>query len=293
MATAATEMILETRGCHRGLYLALLLGLLPSLALADETPTSRAHYLANAGVMIEYGDTKILFDPLFSNDYDQYDSVPPDMEAALFSGSAPWDGIDAVFVSHHHEDHFDPALMLQFLNAHADIELYAPQQAVAALRATAGVASDAVFERVHSIALQTGDAASNFTTGELLIEAIRLPHSGWPDRHSDIENIVFRVTLDDATTVMHFGDVAARDEHYAQYADHWNRRHTDLALPPAWLLLTPHGRRVLTERIRATHAIGIHVYSRIPDDAEDRPAEYRGVDLFTRPGETRDISSAR
>jgi len=75
--------------------------LLVLAAYGDNVETWRAHYLENAGVMIERGDTKILFDPFFRSDYGQYDLVPQEMEAALFAGSPPWDGIDAIFISHH------------------------------------------------------------------------------------------------------------------------------------------------------------------------------------------------
>ena len=88
--------------------------------------------------MIERGETKILFDPLFHYGPDTYDRVPAEVETALLAGIEPWDGI------------------IEF--------------------------------------------------GPLLVEAVRIPHSGWPDHRADVENIVFRVTLDKETTVMHFGD---------------------------------------------------------------------------------------
>ena len=68
--------------------------------------TSTAQYLANASVLVTTGDTKAVFDPLFRNDFGQYALVPAQMERALFDGTAPFDGLDAVFVSHYHEDHF-------------------------------------------------------------------------------------------------------------------------------------------------------------------------------------------
>ena len=87
---------------------------------------STAHYLANEGLMVEHGDTKILFDPLFRNDYGQYMLLPEELEEALFAGTAPFDSIDAVFVSHHHGDHFSPADMVRLLRDQSGIRLYAP-----------------------------------------------------------------------------------------------------------------------------------------------------------------------
>ena len=249
---------------------------------------SRAHYLGNEGVMIEHGTTKILFDPLFRRDYDQYELVPPDMERALLAGAAPWDDIDAVFISHYHGDHFDPGLMLSYLRTHPAIELYAPAQAVAGLRDVAGRNDDDVFGRVHSLALDYGDAPVRTEMDGLLIEAVRIPHSGWPERRTDVENIAFRVTLDGVTTVTHLGDSDADLAHFD--AGHWDQRRSQLALPPYWFFRTPERRDTLIPRINADHSVGVHVPTEIAAEPSERPIELQGIDLFTRPGETRDIA---
>ncbi len=241
--------------------------------------------------MIERGQTKIAFDPLFRNDYGIYDRVPAKIETALIAGTAPWDSIDAVFISHHHEDHFEPALILQLLRAQNTIDLYAPEQAAGAVRALVADPDDAVLKRVHGLTLEYGGGPIDIETGTLLIEAIGIPHEGWPDYHSNVENVVFRVTLDDETTVMHFGDADPNDVHYANDPQHWQERHTHFAMPPYWFFFSAEGRRVLEYRIGASHTIGIHVPTKVPDDPERRREKLQGVDLFTRPGETRDITA--
>ena len=70
-------------------------------------------YLANEGVMVSRGDTRILFDPLFNESFGQYQLVPDTMRAAILAGEAPFDGIDAVFISHYHDDHFSVPDMLR------------------------------------------------------------------------------------------------------------------------------------------------------------------------------------
>jgi len=265
----------------------IVLTVLPVAAYGEHHETWRAHYLANAGVMIERGDTKILFDPFFRNDYGQYDLVPQDIEAALFAGSPPWSGIDAIFISHHHGDHFDPAVVMRFLRAWTSVNVYAPQQAVAALLALDQEASEQVVNRIHSINLERDSEAVHLDMEGLEIEAVRIAHGGWPSRHADVENIVFRVTLDSVTTVMHLGDADAGREHYMPHISYWKSRPTHLALVPVWLQLTDKGRYVLNEHVDAGHAIGVHVYKSVPDKPEDRASNFKGLDLFTQPGETR------
>ena len=70
--------------------LSVVLCYLWAITFADETQPSRAHYLANAGTVIEHGNTKIAFDPLFRNDFGTYDLVPADIEAAFMVGMPPF-----------------------------------------------------------------------------------------------------------------------------------------------------------------------------------------------------------
>ncbi|MCH9695386.1 MAG: MBL fold metallo-hydrolase [Gammaproteobacteria bacterium] len=264
-----------------------MLALFAMPSFADDQPSWRAHYLANAGVMVSRGDTKILFDPFFRSDYGIYDRVPVATEAALFKGEPPWDGIDAVFISHHHGDHFDPAVVMSFLRAWPTVELFGPQQAITALLALQEQPDTTLSSRLHGIALERDSAAAQLTMKGLQIEAVRVAHSGWPERHAHVENIVFRVTLDNVTTVMHLGDADSDSQHYEPHSSFWQGRTTNLALPPVWLFLTDMGRAILHKYIGADHSIGIHVDTSVADEKEHRPPELEGLDLFTRPGETR------
>jgi L-ascorbate metabolism protein UlaG (beta-lactamase superfamily) len=101
-------------------------------------PKARAHYLANEGVLIATDETRIVFDPLFRNDFGTYRLLPEELERALYAGEPPFTGLDAVFISHYHEDHFSPVDVLRLLKERGDIQLYAPAQAVAEMRRIAG-----------------------------------------------------------------------------------------------------------------------------------------------------------
>lgn len=262
----------------------------PAATEIAEVPTSaKAHYLANAGVLIVSGETKIVFDPLFRNDFGTYRLLPEDMERALFAAEPPFDGIDAVLISHYHEDHFSPGDIIRLLWERPEIELYAPEQAVAGMRDIIDDSHRSIFDRVTAIALDYQDPPVTIEAGELLIEAVRIPHSGWPESRTDVENIAFRVTLDGRATVLHLGDADTRDVHYAHDAEYWNLRIADLALPPYWYFQSDDGRFVLEHRLRPGHSVGVHVPVEMPILPEERPAELREADLFIEPGETRDV----
>jgi L-ascorbate metabolism protein UlaG (beta-lactamase superfamily) len=255
-------------------------------------PTAKAHYLANEGVLVVAGETRIAFDPLFRNDFDTYRLLPPELERALFAGEPPFTGLDAVFISHYHEDHFSPADVLRLLRERPGIRLYAPAQAVTQMREISreisGGEDSGVFSRVTEIRLQYQEAPLVIEAGELVVEAVRIPHAGWPDRQVDVENIVYRVTLGASTTVAHLGDADTRFVHFENDAGHWQRRTLDMAFPPYWYFDSEDGRRVLEERLKPARAVGVHVPVELTDPSQ-RPPELAKYDLFVTPGETRDI----
>lgn len=267
---------------------AALLVLIGANASADET--ARATYLANEGVMLTRGETSVLFDPLFDNGYGQYRLLPEAMQAALFAGTAPFEDVDAVFVSHAHGDHFAAGMMLDYLRAQPAVRLYAPMQAVASMRQLAGDADSALFDRVTGLALDVGDDGVSLQLDDIAIDAVRIPHSGWPDRMTDIENIAFRVTLGDEVSVVHLGDAVVSDQHFGEQRKFWEQRDHTLALPPYWFFLSAEGRDILASDLDAGHSIGIHVPENVPQQAGERPAELQGFDLFTRPGEERTLN---
>lgn len=258
-----------------------------SASPADDGYDLQAHYLANAGVMVAQGSSKVLFDPFFRNDYGVYDLVPAELEEAIFMGAAPFGGIDAVFISHQHDDHFDPALIVAYLDKWQDVELYAPQQAVDQLLVAEPTVSESVLSRINGLDLEADSAAVEINSAGLTIEAVRVAHAGWPSRHTHIANVAFRVTLGPEATVVHLGDADKGREHYEPQREFWEAGDTRLAFAPIWLFLTEPGQYVLEEFVGAKHAIGVHVDDRVPDDPEDRPPMFEDIDLFAQPGEIR------
>ena len=250
---------------------------------------SEALYLANEGILVRDGETKVLFDPLFENGFGQYQLMPERMQRDLLSGQPPFDNVDAVFVSHAHGDHFSARLILAYLRAQPVVVLYAPAQAVTALRAAAGDGDQALFSRVTGIALDNSDDVLDFRVGDLSLRVFRVPHSGWPDRRTDIENLVFQVTLKDGTTVAHFGDADANPRHFRATASLWDSMPTDLAVPPYWFLTSGGGKEILQEIVQADRAVGSHVPTSVPDDPTERQPELLGLELFTEPGQVQAI----
>jgi len=252
----------------------------------DTRAEAVATYLANAGVMIANGETKILFDPLFRNDYGLYQLVPLNMEDALMSGRAPFDGVDAVFISHAHGDHFSAGDVLAYLRGQPGVQLFLPEEAALGMDLFLPDANDEIRGRMSRLDLGYGDDAVSFRFETLIVEAFHIPHSGWPDRQPAVQNLAWRVTMDDAVTVLHLGDADTSPVHFQNDEDQWSGRHTDAAFPPYWFFTSAKGSDVMVEYIKPDLAIGVHVPERWPPDHSASLEEHV---LFTLPGEYRSI----
>ena len=240
-------------------------------------------HIGNAGLMIVQGETKILFDPLYSNGYNNYHLVPQDVKRAVISGAAPYDAIDAVLISHAHGDHFDAADLIAFHAGKPAALIIAPVQAIEAMEAT-GEVPESMTARFVPMGLDYGQDPLKVAFEGLQVEAVRIPHAGGPSRRA-LENLVYRVTLAGAATVIHMGDADPALEHFEPYAEHWNARKTDAAFPPYWFFLSAEGVEIVDETLNARTATGVHVPVREPAELAATGRAYFGA-----PGEVRELA---
>lgn len=253
-------------------------------ALAHD-PAARATYLGNEGVMITQGDAKILFDAFYADSYGQYALVPDEISAPMLAGEAPYDGVDAIFVSHVHGDHFTAEPAIAYLRKHTGVHLYGSVQVIDAIKAAGVSADDELMSRTHGFDLSPEDPAEQLEIGALTVDVVAIPHSG---NRPTIQNFAWRVTLDEETTVIHLGDAGTVRADFERHADHFSSKQTDTAFPPYWFIGHDEGEAILSEIIGADQAIGVHVPARAAGNGDAWRAQ-AGGDLFTDPGETRDL----
>lgn len=242
-----------------------------------------AHYLANEAVFIEGPDTKIMFDPFFVTGFGTYTELPIDLKAKIMKGVEPFDGIDAIFVSHAHGDHFSAPDMIAYMSFHETVHLVAPMQAVDMMREDP-TWEEALMSRITPVSLEYGQAPMDLDMGSLKASAVRIAHAGWPSpRRASVENILFRVQIKDNVTVMHMGDADPNPVHYQPYESHWKALKTDTAFPPYWMLTGSNGQDILNA-MNIQNRIGIHVPINIPPELRAS-----GEDYFSNIGEMRQI----
>jgi L-ascorbate metabolism protein UlaG (beta-lactamase superfamily) len=246
---------------------------------------AQARYLGNEGVLVAQGDTKVLFDAFYAESFGgQYTLVPSAMERAMLAGTAPFDGVDAIFVTHIHPDHFNSRKVIAYLRAHPAVRLYAGPDVVSAIYAADVAISDPLAKRLSVIGGKPGNPPRPVAVGGLEIEAFAIPHNG----NGPIPHYAYRVTLDKGATVMHLGDSDDDESHYVPYKAAFDAKRTDAAFVPTWLLTSDSGKRVLQQVIRPVQTIAIHADDKNRASAPAFRKEL-GADAFLEPGETRAV----
>ena len=265
----------------------LLVGMF-ALAIAPMSYSHETHadatYIANEGILVAQGDLKILFDPFFTTGFGTYTEVPKTMLDDINAQNPPFDSVDAIFVSHVHGDHFDAEAVFSYLNINQSVTVFLPEKGAQQLKKLAKD-KETYKDRVIAFNLTEGGKPKTIKIGDITVDAVRIPHSGWPETRRDINNILFRVTLANGVTVAHMGDADVNDVHFAPYESHWEKTSVDHAFPPYWYLGSEVGQDILNKRIRAKAITGVHVPTEAPEDLVES-----GFDYFSKPGETRIIA---
>lgn len=265
--------------------IALIAGTAFSSAQAHEIGAAR--HIANEGILVSAGDTKIMFDPLALSGFGTYPEITAEDKSAIFAGEGDFDGIDIVFISHAHSDHFSAVDMIDYMTVQPNVRLVAPKQAIDLMQKEA-IWQDDLAARIDGVDLDYGHDAVQKTWGEVNADIVRIPHAGWPDpRRASIQNMLYRVSLPTGATIIHMGDADPKAEHFTPYNDLWDAKDTHTAFPPYWFLTREGGQDILTNILHAKDAVGIHVPIKVPDDLKNSGASY-----LTVPGEVKPIHSA-
>jgi L-ascorbate metabolism protein UlaG (beta-lactamase superfamily) len=238
-------------------------------------------FLANEGVMLSSGATKVLIDALFLK-YGAGYAVPADSTgAALERARPPFDGVDLVLVTHRHGDHFHPAPVAAHLRANPGAILLTSRQVIDSLRGH--IPANALLGPRFMARTTAPGSRRREVAGGITVELLGLPHGG--RRHRAVEHLGYIVDLG-GRRVLHVGDTDISEATFAPFR--LDTARIDVALLPAWMVTSREGRRVIERWIRPRQVVAFHVGG---DESEGVAREIRaalpGAITFTRSLDTR------
>lgn len=254
---------------------------------------SSATSILNAGVMTQHDalvdedGAKFLFDPLYDDHFGSLAELTPELIESIISGAPPYNDVDAVFVSHAHGDHFSVSQLTRMLDAQEELTLVLPSQGLEQMREGQGW-QEAFAGRVRAIDLENGETSEPLIIAGASVEAFRSPHAGWPDRHANVHNITFRVSVEgksgSVSRVMHLGDADPSPEHYEALETFLAAKRTGLVMVPFWFTNRADVTQIIDETLNAQSMVAVHVPVKVPDRLKNGEWTY-----FSKVGEVVEI----
>jgi len=230
----------------------------PSGQTAEKEPLTLT-YVANSGVLVMSGDSKVLIDALFDRPNPDYRAPAPEVLDKIMKGAAPFDGVDLVLVTHDHPDHFDAGVAVRYLEALPGPVLMAPADAVAEMRKAAADWTK-IEPRVVSLDLKVGGKEER-KPARIPVTAFRTLHSG--DKESPM-NLMYLFELN-GRRIFHEGDSNGKPEVFKGFG--LGAAPVDLALVHYWFPLEPNCAKFLQEVFRPDHVALTHLPIRLESDA--------------------------
>ena len=182
-------------------FLITLLITLQLSANATEKDSIIVTYIANCGFLIEMESTKIIIDGIFTNGFNRYETPDSSTLDLMLKGSAPFDDIDYVLITHKHADHFDSKTVSSFMINNIDSKLICPKQVDDELKKN-NESYNLFSQRVIECTPQTF-ISKKINLDALAIIGYRTAHMN--ERNKHIENVAFLVKIGDKS-IFHTGD---------------------------------------------------------------------------------------
>lgn len=201
----------------------------------------RVTIINNAGFLITVGDTRVLIDAIYAG-------FPGGILKPLLDSQPPFDGVDLILATHDHADHFDPQLVLDYLEKNPESVFVSTPNAVEAISEI----DSRVDARLTAIDLERGKKQDISVAG-VDLEAIHLSH-GVPG----LLNLGYLITID-GVTLFHTGDI---DPDVVTVEDLKGYRlpgkDIDIAFVPDFLAVEEEFHAHIHEGIQARHLIPMH-----------------------------------
>ncbi len=229
-------------------------------------------FVANMGVLVGSGHTKVLIDALFAEAKPNRRVPAPEVLEGIMRGEAPFDGIDLVLVTHKDPDHFDAALTARHLEAHPEPILVVPADAVHAMREAASDWSR-IESRIVPIDLEIGEQLER-DVGGIPVTIMRTYHG----TSRAPMNLMYLFEIN-GWLVFHEGDASGRPDDYRGFG--LESVPVDLGVVQySWPI--GHFRRFFPEVFRLDHIALGHVSVRHEQEAPRTVDQVRQIynDIF-------------
>ncbi len=177
-----------------------------------------------------------------------YPTSPPEERVRLEAARPPYDGVDAILITHWHEDHFSAEGIAAHLSANQRAIVISSPEVIDRIRA---VAPRLPASRFRPSLPAPGQSAID-RVGDVPVRVLRIRHN--PTRRLPEQHVGF--LIGETRAVLHVGDADPVAGNFAVLA---TTPRVDLALLPYWYVLTENSRQMVTTAIAPRRIVAMHL----------------------------------
>jgi L-ascorbate metabolism protein UlaG (beta-lactamase superfamily) len=205
-------------------------------------------YVANAGMLVTVDGHDLLIDAPIRQGIPPYPTSAPEDRRRLESAEPPYDRVEAILITHWHEDHFSAEAIAAHLSANPRATVISSPEVIDRIRVVAPRLESA---RLRGCLPAAGQADVT-RIGDLTVRILRIRHN--TTRRLPEQHVGFLVG--DARTVLHVGDADPAADNFALLT---TLPRVDIALLPYWYVLTDDSRRFVAASIAPRRIVAMHL----------------------------------
>jgi L-ascorbate metabolism protein UlaG (beta-lactamase superfamily) len=228
--------------------LAALLTAAPAGQSAPVDPGVEIRYVANSGMLVTVSGRRFLVDAPIRDGIPPYATSSGAERSLLEGGRAPYAEVDAILITHWHEDHFSAEAVAAHLTNSPRTILVSSPEVVDRVRA---VAVPLPASRLRGVLPMPGQSQPIEVRG-VPVHVLRIRHN--PTRRLPEQHVGF--LIGSAAPVLHVGDADPKADNFALLKA---LPAVDLAFLPFWYVSDVDNRRMVAETIRPRRTVAMHV----------------------------------
>lgn len=249
------------------------------LCLSTLSYAQKATFIANSGVLVQVGQSKVLIDGLYTDGRGKF-ATPTDAQVdAMVNGKVPYNNLSLALVTHVHPEHMNPQKLAQMLFTQKSLKCVSTPQTIDSVKV---VMDDFSVVEKRLLAFPTSRTWKTASLEGITIKAAYARHPG--KANAKIMDVIFLLTMGDKK-VLHLGDADMNPDRFDELNLHYEE--VDVAFVPFWYMSSFYGAELVKKYVKADKIVAVHFPEKgSPDSIAKIKKFVPGAIIFDNPGQT-------
>lgn len=220
------------------------------LCLSLTSFSQKATYVANSGVFIQVGESKILIDAFFNNGRGKFATPGEAQLNAMVAGKSPYNNLSLALITHAHPDHFAPQQVSKLLSTQKNLKCLTTPQVVDSIESVVDN-----FESIHdrTLTFPLSRTWKTYNQDGLIVKAAYSRHAG--KINAKVQDLVFIVNVN-GKKILHLGDADMDPKRFQELKLKYEN--IDVAFVPFWYMTGFYGAEIISKYIAPKKVVAVH-----------------------------------